>query len=96
MKSQTTQLDEKTGQEAIERKFISLERAREIMQEEGIEYTDEELQDVVDFIAKMIIISTDHYKRSKERKIKVIPLNSNHPHETKSISIHPRKHGRTG
>ena len=96
MKPLTIQLDEKPTHEAIEREIISLQRAKEIMQEEGIQYTDEELQEVVDYITKMIIISTDHYKRSKERKTKVISLNSNHPHETKSISIHSRINRRAG
>jgi hypothetical protein len=96
MKTPTIQLDEKPTQGAIEKEIVSRQRAREIMQEEGIQYTDEELQDVVDFISKMIIISTDHYKRSKEKKAKVISLNSNHPHETKSISIHSRINRRAG
>jgi hypothetical protein len=96
MKTTVHQSNEKTDQEAIERKVLSLQRAREIMQEEGITYTDEQLQEVIDLISKWIIISTDHYKRLKERKTKIISLNTNHSHETKSIPIHPRKYGRTG
>lgn len=66
------------------------------MQEEGITYTNEELQQVIEFISKWIIVSTEHYKRLKEQEAKIILINSNHSHETKSISIHPRKYGRTG
>lgn len=96
MKATATQSTEKKGQEAIERKMLSLQRAREIMDEEGIQYTDEELQEVIDFISKWIVISTEHYARLKELKTKIISLNSNPTHETKSIPIHSRKYGRTG
>jgi FKBP-type peptidyl-prolyl cis-trans isomerase (trigger factor) len=83
------------NQEAIERNVLSLQRVREIMQEEGIEYTEEELQEVINTISKWIVISADHYSRIKQ-KIKIISLNSNPTHETKSIPIHSRKYGRTG
>jgi len=56
------------------------------MQEEGIEYTDEELQEVINTISKWIVISTDHYSRIKQ-KTKIISLNSNPTYETKSIPI---------
>jgi FKBP-type peptidyl-prolyl cis-trans isomerase (trigger factor) len=96
MKPSIVHLNEKPVQEAIEQKILSLHRVREIMEEEGIQYTDEELQEMIDFISKWIIISTDHYKRLKERKTKIISLNTDHSHETKSIPIHSRKYGRTG
>jgi hypothetical protein len=96
MKTTVHQSNEKTDQEAIEQNVLSLQRAKEIMQEEGITYTDEELQEVIDLISKWIIISTDYYKRLKERNTKIISLHTNHSHETKSISIHSRKYRRTG
>ena len=61
MKPSIAHLNEKSGQEAIEQKILSLHRVRDIMEEEGIQYTDEELQEVIEFISKWIIISTDHY-----------------------------------
>lgn len=96
MKDTATNSNEKNDQEITERKMLSLQRVREIMQEEGITYTDEELIEVIDLISKWIIISTDHYKRIKEQESKIISLHSNHSHETKSIPIHSRKYGRTG
>lgn len=42
---------------------ISLKRIREIMKEEEIEYTDEELNEILDFISNIITITTEHYKR---------------------------------
>ena len=95
MKITVSQSDNKTNQEAIEQNVLSLQRVREIMQEEGIEYTDEELQEVINTISKWIVISADHYSRIKQ-KTKIISLNSNPTHETKSIPIHSRKYGRTG
>ena len=44
---------------------ISLDRIREIMREEEIEYTDEELNEILDFISNIITITTEHYKRIK-------------------------------
>jgi hypothetical protein len=74
-------------------KTISIERAKEIMKEEGIEYTDKELEEVLDFISKMISITTGHYERIRQKEAKVISLNTS-THETKSIPLHPSKHRR--
>jgi hypothetical protein len=95
MKNTVPQSDKIANQEAIERNVLSPQRVKEIMQEEGIEYTEEELQEVIDTISKWIVISADHYSRIKQ-KTKIISLNSNPTHETKSIPIHSRKYGRTG
>jgi Ca2+-binding EF-hand superfamily protein len=44
---------------------ISLKRIREIMKEEEIEYTDEELNEILDFVSNVITITIEHYKRIK-------------------------------
>ena len=80
-------------EEATEVKTISIERAKEIMKEEGIEYSDKELEEVLDFISKVISITTCHYERLKQKETKVISLNTS-THETKSIPLHPSKHRR--
>lgn len=95
MKSTVTPSSERVDQDVREQKVLSLQRAREIMEEEGITYTDEELQEVINTISKWIVISTELYSRLKQ-KTKIISLNSNPTHETKSIPIHSRKYGRTG
>ena len=74
-------------------KTISIERAKEIMKEEGIEYTDKELEEILDFLSKVISITTGHYERIKQNETKVISLNTS-THETKSIPLHPSKHRR--
>ena len=91
MKTKQNQLKE----DHIAARTISLDRAREIMKEEGIEYTDEELNEILEFISKVISISTHHYERIKQKQAKVISINANNStHETESIPIHPSKHRR--
>ncbi len=75
---------------------ISFQRAKQIMQEEGIEYTVEELKEVLDFISKVISITTSHYERIKQKQTKIISVNTNKPHETKSIPLHSSEYRRTG
>lgn len=77
-------------------KTISLQRAKEIMKEEGIEYTDEELKEILEFISKVITITTSHYERIKQNQAKIISININSTNETKSIPLHQSKYGRTG
>ena len=74
-------------------KTISIEAAKKIMEEEGIEYSDQELQEILDFISNAISITTSHYERIKEKQTKVISINTS-THETKSIPLHPSKHRR--
>lgn len=45
---------------------ISLKRAKVIMKEEGIDYSDEELEEVLAFISEIVIISSSHYYRMKK------------------------------
>lgn len=95
IKTKLTPLPEKPKVETSGSKTISFQRAKEIMQEEGIDYTDEELKEVLDFISKVISITTSHYERIKQKQAKVISVNTNKPHETKSISLHSSEYGRT-
>lgn len=76
-------------------KTISFQRTKEIMKEEGIEYTDEELKEILEFISKVITITTSHYERIKQNQAKIISINTS-THETKSIPLHQSKYRRTG
>jgi hypothetical protein len=96
MKTKPIQQKEKSTDEVTGAKTISLQRAKEIMNEEAIEYTDEELKEILDFISKVITITTSHYERVKEKQAKIISINTNSTHETKSIPLHQSKYGRTG
>lgn len=87
---------EKPTDEVGGAKTISLQRAKEIMKEEELEYTDEELKEILHFISKVITITTSHYERIKQNGAKIISININSTHETKSIPLHQSKYGRTG
>lgn len=73
---------------------ISLQRAKEIMKEEGPEYTDDELKEVLHFVASIITITSTYYERTKQTEAKIISINQNTTHETKSHSLHPCEHRR--
>lgn len=96
MKTKPIPQNEKPVDEVAGAKTISLQRTKEIMKEEGIEYTDEELNEILHFISKVITITTSHYERIKQNQAKIIFINTNSTHETKSIPLHQSKYGRTG
>jgi hypothetical protein len=74
-------------------KVISLEKCREIMKENGIEYTDEELLTLRDFLYRLFEISNSHYERIKEREAKVIDINQK-DYEKNSIPLCKSEHRR--
>ncbi|RYZ27117.1 MAG: hypothetical protein EOO10_13690 [Chitinophagaceae bacterium] len=75
-------------------KTIPLARAKDIMREEGIDYTDEELKEVLQFVAKVVSITTTHYERVKQKEATIININTSTTHETKSLPLHPRQYRR--
>lgn len=86
---------EKPKHELLEIKTISLARTKEIMGEEGIQYADKELEQILEFISKVISITTSQYERLKEKQAKIISINTNSSgDETKSIPLYPSKHRR--
>lgn len=96
MKTKLISKIEKPDDEMRGAATISLQRAKEIMVEEGVEYTDEELQEMLCFLSKVISITTNHYERKQQNETKVISIKTNTTHETKSIPLHPGKYRRTG
>jgi hypothetical protein len=94
MKTTKLALAEQPAEEITGKEMVSINRAKEIMKEEGIEYTDEELLEVLQFISKVVSITTAHYKRVNQKEAKVISINTNTTHETKSIPLHPREYRR--
>lgn len=89
-KSKCEQSDNKTQGASI----ITLQRAKKIMTEEGIDYTDDELREVLHFVASVTTITTTHYERTKQTEAKIISINQNTTHETESHSLHPCEHRR--
>ncbi len=94
MKTLKLALTEKPSEEITGKEMVSVHRAKEIMKEEGIEYSDEELKELLQFISKVVSITTAHYERVNEREAKIISINTNTTHETKSIPLHPREYRR--
>lgn len=76
-------------------KIVSLEQCQAIMNKDGLEYTDEELLKIRDFMYRIMEITASHFERLKNNEAKVIHINSNQsPNEKKSISIRSCKHRR--
>jgi hypothetical protein len=67
MKNQIFPLQDHEASGVKSAKAISLERAREICEEEELDYTDEELVLILDFVSKVISITTSHYERTYSR-----------------------------
>ena len=94
MKTKASPLIEEPNSELAVAHTIPLVRAKEIISEEGIDFTDEELTQVLQFVSKVVSITTSHHERTKQNETKVISINTNTTHETTSLSLHPREHRR--
>jgi len=94
MKTKSNLQKEKPVIEAGMIHTISAARAKEIAREEGVDYTDEEVNEVLQFVSKVVSITTSHYERLKEKEAKIININTNAPHETTSLPLHPCQHRR--
>lgn len=57
----------KIAQTCFAQGVISLAQAKEIMNEEGIDYDDEELAEILAFVSELISITTCHYERLKKK-----------------------------
>ena len=90
--SETENSDKKINEAAP----ISIQRVKQIMVEEGISYTDEEINEILHFLFSAILIATAHYERKTKNEMKVISIKTNTTDETKSIPLYPCQHRRTG
>lgn len=94
MKTKSDLQNESPVIEAIEGKLPSLARVKEIMKEAEIDYTDNELTEILHFLSKVISITTAHYERIKQQEAKIISIKTNTTHETESHPLHPCEHRR--
>ena len=67
MKDQKNPLKDHELSRVKSARIISLERAREICEEEELDYTHDELVLILDFVSKVISITTSHYERTYSR-----------------------------
>ena len=74
------------------RPMLSLEQSREILNQNGIEYTDEEILIIREFMYQMAEMANHHYHNHRIIQPKIISIKK--VNETKSILIRPCKHRR--
>lgn len=70
---------------------LSLQTCKQILRAKENGYSDEEVFTIRDTLCALADIDYEYFQATKE-EAKVIELNINPPNETKSHSIHPRKH----
>ncbi len=72
-----------------------IEKAKAILNQYGISYTDEEIAIIRDFITRLTEITLAFHERAKAKR--VIPITQINDHESaKSLSLHPCQHRRAG
>ena len=74
--------------------LISLEECRAILNQDGFEYTDEEILIIRDFMYQMAEMTIRHYHDHRINQSTVISINEINDDKTKSIPIRPCKHRR--
>ena len=80
----------------IFRPMLSLEQSRSILNQNGIEYTDEEILIIREFMYRVVEMTTEYYQRIKENNSKVVPITKTNQDEAKSIPLHSGKYRRAG
>jgi hypothetical protein len=76
---------------------LSFEESREILNSNGVTYTDEEITIIREFMARLTEITTAYFQRLKEKNTAhsfITPIENHDP--TESIPLHPRQHRRAG
>lgn len=94
MKNKSISKPENRNGEIKGAETVSLQRAKEIMTEEGLEYTDEEVKEILDFLSKVITITTAHYERKQQKEAKIISINTKTTHEKESLPLHTGEYRR--
>ena len=74
---------------------FSIEKAKAILNQRGISYTDEEITIIQNFITRLTEITLAFQERIKAQR--VIPITSINDHESaKSLPLHPCQYRRAG
>jgi hypothetical protein len=75
--------------------MISLEKLKEVMNQNGLEYSKEELLLIRDFLYRLAEIAVSHYERKQDSNTKVISINkTDHYDQKESIPICQGEHRR--
>ena len=85
-----------TPVDTITNPTLSFEESREILNSNGISYTDEEITIIREFMSRVTEITTAYFQRLKENNVNsfITPIENHDP--TESIPLHPRQHRRAG
>lgn len=73
--------------------MLSIEQSKEILNCNGANYSDKEIEIIREFIYALAEIDYQLFKRKQEKEIKVIPIDYL-KNEKKSHSLHPGIHRR--
>ncbi|MBN9382216.1 MAG: hypothetical protein J0H74_15715 [Chitinophagaceae bacterium] len=87
----------KTPDDLMPNPTLSFEESREILNSNGITYTDEEIKIIREFMSRITEITAAYFQRLKENNTAhslITPIENHDP--TESIPLHPRQHRRAG
>ena len=76
--------------------LLSLQECKAILNQDRLEYTDEEILIIRDFMYQMAEMTIRHYHDHRISQSKVIAINEIKDDKKKSIPIRPSKHRRAG
>ncbi len=80
--------------ETAEKPMLSIDECKSILNQDGLEYTDEEILIIRDFMYQMAEMTIRHYHDHRLCQPKVISINKINDDKTKSIPIRPSQHRR--
>jgi hypothetical protein len=88
---------EPSPRDPITSPMLTLDQSKEILNRNGIAYTDEEISIIREFMHRVTEITTAYYQRLKDKKAQIPTITPIENHDqTESIPLHSRKYGRTG
>ena len=91
-----TALEAIEKENSVSRPMLSVEQSRAILNQRGIEYTDDEILIIRDYMYRVAEITIKHYERIKDNDLTIVPKIQADQDEAESIPIHPGKYRRAG
>jgi predicted lipase len=76
---------------------LSLAVCKTILNKNGLQYTDDEIIEIRDFLYNMAEMTTNHFQRIVNKQATIIPLTKHENYaKTESIPLYKGEHRRTG
>lgn len=95
-KRSKTTLQATQKENSVSRPMLSLEQSRAILNQQGIEYTDDEIFTIRDYMYRVAEITIKHYERIRDNDLTIVTKIQTDQNEAESIPIHPGKYRRAG